>query len=78
MNELFFVVHVQVMKDGAHASVMTEYTDLASAKSAFYSALASDSISTTLASYSCTILNYHGGVEKNEYFDYVINTESED
>ena len=69
--EKYYVVSIQIMKDETQAQSIVAYDDKKSALSAYHSTLASNYISETLKAFSVVCLNYHGGTEAREYWEYV-------
>ena len=65
---MFYLISIQNLEDGTHPCSIMAYEDKEAALSAFHSTMASNYISTTLKSCSCTVMNDIGGVVKTEYY----------
>ena len=73
MNK-FYLVSIQIMKDGTQAQSIFAYDSRTEAVSAFHSTLASNYASDALKAFSALVINYIGGVEECDYWE---ATESE-
>ena len=64
---MYYVVSIQIMKDDTQAQSIFAYEDLRQAKSAYFSIMSSNEISTTINTCSCFVCNQIGGIIETKY-----------